>query len=96
MKSIRDILKEKDFSKAKHNRYEFQAYGNSLAEELNDTKHRSLYIKYAKTYDRNLLEKAREFIKGASNLKSGSKARLFMWKLKNLREEKVEVSQKKN
>ncbi len=84
MKSIKDIIKEKDFSKAKHNKYEFQAYGNILADELNDQKHRALYIKYAKTMDRKLLDSAREFIKAASPLKRGSKARLFMWKLKGL------------
>ncbi len=89
MKSIADIINEKNFSKAKHNKYEFQAYGNILADELGDNEHRSLYIKYAKTLDRAILEAAREFIKGTNTLKSGSKARLFMWKLKELRGKKV-------
>ena len=85
MKSIKEIIKEKDFSKARHNKYEFQAYGNILSDELNDDKHRTLYIKYAKTIDRKILDTAREFVKAASPLKRGSKARLFMWKLKELK-----------
>jgi len=59
-----------------------------LAEELNDTLHRSLYIKFAKTIDRKVLENAREFVKSAGKLKRGSKARFFMWKLKELKETK--------
>lgn len=86
MKSIKEILQEKNFSKAKHNKYEFQAYGNLIAEELGDIQHRALYIRYAKTIDRNLLEQARETAKAATNLKTGSKARIFMWKLKGLKD----------
>lgn len=88
MKSVKDILIEKAKAnpKARFNRHEFQAYGNTLAEELNDQAHRSLYIKFAKTINRGILDSAREFIKGTGNLKSGSRARLFMWKLKELKE----------
>ena len=87
MKTIKEILSEKKFGNARYNRHEFQAYGNLLADELNDPGHRSLYIRYAKTMDRNLLERAREFAKAADNLKHGSKARIFMWKLKMLKDE---------
>ncbi len=87
MKSIKEILTEKarNNPKARYNRHEYQAYGNMLAEELKDEEHRSLYIKFAKTVNRGLLDAARDFIKGTGKLKSGSKARLFMWKLKELR-----------
>lgn len=85
MKSLQDILKLKDIKGDNRNKYEFQAYGNRVAEELNDEKHRSLYIKLAKTEDRALLEQAREFVLGQRNIKTPG--RLFMWKLKELKEE---------
>ena len=65
---------------------EFQSYGIFLAEQLHDEKHKALYIKLAKTTPRPILEKAFYFVKDAGgNVKS--KGRLFMWKLKELREE---------
>lgn len=64
---------------------EFQDYGYRLASELNDLKHKSLYIKLAKTEQRSLLEKARSFVIDSN---ARSKSRLFMWKLKQLRQEK--------
>lgn len=91
MKSIKEILLEKNAKnpKARYNRHEFQAYGNLIADELNDTNHRSLYIKYAKTLNRKYLETALEFVKASRNLKSGSRARLFMWKLSELKKSKL-------
>lgn len=65
---------------------EFQDYGYRLAVALDDMKHKSLYIKMAKTIDRGILEKARSFVSDASSAKS--KARLFMWKVKQLKNEK--------
>lgn len=62
---------------------EFQAYGIYLAEQLGDWRHRALYIKLAKSQPRALLEKALSFVKDAHNAKS--RARLFMWKLKELK-----------
>ena len=61
---------------------EFQDYGYRLSVELNDEKHKALYIKLAKTVDRNLLEKSLSFVKDSG---ARSPARLFMWKLKQLR-----------
>lgn len=69
-----------------HDKYvsrEFQKYGYDLAQELNDAKSISLYIKLAKDTPRGLLETARSFVKDASNARS--KGRLFMWKLKQLK-----------
>ena len=68
--------------------HEFQAFGNRLAEELGDRKHRSLYIKLAKSEDRNLLEEARVSV--LESKKATTKGRLFMWKLGQLKKEKVE------
>lgn len=44
--------------------YEFQCYGNYLAEKLNDQTHASLYIKLAKEVNRSLLEQALDFVCG--------------------------------
>ena len=65
---------------------EFQDYGYRLAVELNDLRHKSLYIKMAKEIDRTLLDQARTFVSDANTAKS--KARLFMWKVKELQKEK--------
>lgn len=64
---------------------EFQDFGYRLAVDLNDLQHKSLYIKMAKNTDRPILERALSFVTDASNAKS--KARLFMWKVKQLKEE---------
>ncbi len=69
--------------KGKYISREFQDYGYRLAKELNDEKHKSLYIKLAKEVDRSLLEQAKNFVKDAYKVKS--KGRLFMWKLSQLR-----------
>ncbi len=83
MRSIAEILRKRSFAADYRNKYEFQAYGNRLAEELNDTKHRSLYIKMARDENRNLLEAARLYALGAE--KVAEKGRLFMWKLSQLK-----------
>lgn len=82
MKSLRDILKDTEIG-SKYLKYEFQDFGLRLAEELKDLKHKSLYIKLAKEVKRELLEEALNFIKSS---RAKNKARLFMWKLKQLRE----------
>ena len=82
MKSLADILKNFDPTKDKYISREFQAYGCYLAEQLDDTKHTSLYIKLAKTIHRAILEEALSFVKSSRPRK---KAALFMWKLKDLR-----------
>jgi hypothetical protein len=63
---------------------EFQDFGYRLSLELNDPAHKSLYIKLAKTVNRGLLEQALAFVADAYQAKS--KAKLFMWKLKELRQ----------
>lgn len=64
---------------------QFQAYGLQLAEELDDWANRTLYIKLAKTTDPKLLEQARLFVRDQLPRTIRSKARLFMWKLKQLK-----------
>ncbi|OGG24006.1 hypothetical protein A3A79_02305 [Candidatus Gottesmanbacteria bacterium RIFCSPLOWO2_01_FULL_43_11b] len=82
MQKIGDVLKKFNPLEDKYISREFQAYGIYLAEELRDYKHRSLYIRLAKTIPRAILEKALSFVKDA---RPKSRARLFMWKLKKLR-----------
>ncbi len=65
---------------------EFQAFGCHMAAVLGDQAHTSLYIKLAKTYPRALLERALAFVSDAENARS--KAKLFMWKLDQLKKKK--------
>jgi hypothetical protein len=81
--TISDILQKRILNPDKRNTKEFQAYGNLLADELGDTAHRALYIKLAKTEDRTLLERAREYVKNSP--KALTRGRLFMWKLSQLK-----------
>ena len=83
MKSIREILKSRKIQRKFITR-EFQHYGYRLAEGLGDLKHKSLYIKLAKEESREILQKAWDFVKDS---RAKSKAKLFMWKLKQLRQE---------
>jgi hypothetical protein len=87
MKKLGAILAEAQFpDRPKNLSTEFQVYGVFLAEALADTKHYSLYIKLAKECERGILEDALSFVKDADGAKS--KPRLFMWKLKQLRDAK--------
>lgn len=83
MDQIADILKKFNPTEDKYISREFQNYGIYLSEELNDHKHKSLYIKLAKTTHRSILEKALSYCKDANVNKPGA---LFMWKLKQLKE----------
>ena len=85
MKKISEIIENRKIKKDHRNKYEFQAFGNRLAEELHDIKHRSLYIKLAKNEERSLLEQAREYVLRSEN--ATTKGKLFMWKLSQLKDE---------
>lgn len=86
MKSISRIIAETKFkNRPKNITHEFQIYGIYLAESLDDTKHYSLYIKMAKELDRKILEEALNFTKGYYGAKS--KAKIFMWKLMELKKD---------
>ncbi|HKY74357.1 MAG TPA: hypothetical protein VJ246_03550 [Patescibacteria group bacterium] len=83
MKSIATLLQTYTIDdKGGHVTREFQDYGYRLAVELDDLAHKSLYIKLAKTVDRQILEQARTFVLDAN---ARSRARLFMWKVRELR-----------
>lgn len=73
----------------KYVKNEFQAFGLQLAEELDDWKNKSLYIRLAKSTARRLLEKALYFVKDHSPKEVRSPSRLFMWKLKELKKEEL-------
>lgn len=68
----------------------FQIYGVELAEKLGDSKRKALYIKLAKEEPRSRLEKAYQFAIDYPNARS--KAKIFMYKLKDLREEDKKTS----
>jgi len=89
-KPMINILDKYDLEETKQRRIsrEFQDYAYRLAVELEDTAHTAIYMKLAKNTPRPVIEQARLFVLGANNPKS--KARLFMWKLKQIREEKID------
>ena len=82
MQKIGTILKNFNPVEDKYISREFQTFGIHLTESLNDYKHKSLYMRLAKTVHRSILEKALSFTID-SNAKN--KGALFMWKLKQLR-----------
>ena len=75
-----DFQEEKE--KNKYVSREFQDYGYRLAMELGDEKHKSLYMRLAKTVDRAILEQVRRFVIDSN---ADNRGALFMWKLKELR-----------
>lgn len=95
MDKLSDILDKRNINKSvrDHNKYEYQAYGNRLADELGDSAHRALYIKLAKNEDRQLMEAAREYVMRSEN--AVTKGKLFMWKLGQLRQLKKAKEQEK-
>ncbi len=82
MQQIGNILKKFNPTTDKYVSREFQTFGIYLAENLDDMKHKSLYIKLSKTMHRSLLEKALSF---AIDSNARNKGALFMWKLKQLK-----------
>ncbi|HEX8931931.1 MAG TPA: hypothetical protein VF810_02135 [Patescibacteria group bacterium] len=82
MQAIKKVLDKFNPTTDKYVSREFQTFGLHLADVLDDYKHRSLYIKLAKTVNRSILEKALSF---ARDSKADNKGALFMWKLKELR-----------
>lgn len=85
MQNIGSILKNFKPAEDKYISREFQSFGIYLSEELDDYKHRGLYIRLAKTIHRSILERALSFV---SDSNAKNKGALFMWKLKQLREVK--------
>lgn len=82
MQSISDILATFNPVEDKYISREFQAYGIYLTEVLQDYNNKSLYMKLAQVVPRSVLERALSFV---SDSTADNKAKLFMWKLKELR-----------
>lgn len=91
---ISDILTKFNPLEDKYISREFQAYACYLTEELNDPKHKAIYMRLSKTINRAYLAKALSYVKDA---KTDNKGALFMWKLKQLGawEKKAESSKVK-
>lgn len=83
LEKFKETLKKRQ----KYVKNDFQAYGLELAQELDDWKNRSLYIRLAKNTDRKIVEKARYFVKDQNPGSIKTPYKLFMWKLKQLKEE---------
>lgn len=81
-----DLFADYTVQKNNYISQEFQDFGYQLAVKLNDLVHKSLYIKMAKQVDRSILEQALSFVSDADSAKS--KARLFMWKVQQLKGKK--------
>lgn len=92
MKSIKQVLDKYNPQEDKYISREFQDFGIRLAEELDDYKHRSLYIKLAKDVHRSILEQALTFV---SDSNARNKGALFMWKLKQLKDDKKTTQKSK-
>lgn len=85
MKSLGSVLQMFTLDdKGGHISREFQDYAYRLAVALNDLDHKSLYMRMAKTVDRSILEQAKTFVLDAN---ARNKARLFMWKVHELKEQ---------
>lgn len=82
MQSIKQVLDKFNPTTDKYISREFQSFGVHISEVLDDPKHKSLYIKMAKTMHRSILEKALSFC-ADSNAKN--KGALFMWKVQQLK-----------
>ena len=82
MQSIKQVLSKFNPTQDKYISREFQSFGIYLTEQLNDYKHKSLYMKLAKTMHRSILEKALSYV---ADSKARNKGALFMWKIKELK-----------
>jgi len=89
MQSVGKILKQFNPTQDKYISRDFQAYGIWLAEQMDDYKHRGMWIRFAKTVHRSILEKAFSFV---SDSKADNKIGLFMWKMKQLKQESLKNS----
>jgi len=82
--SLVSILDRYEIDETKQRRIsrEFQDYAYRLAVDLGDTAHVPIYMRLVNTVPREIIEKAKAFVLDAN---ARNKARLFMWKLKQIR-----------
>lgn len=86
--SAKDLLSKYQVAPLnKHISHEFQSFGCHLAESLADKRHTPLYIKLAKQLPRAMLEQALRFVIDST---ADNKAKLFMWKLQQLKQQAKE------
>jgi hypothetical protein len=85
LKNFKEVYEKRQ----KYVKMEYQAYGLELAKELDDWKNRSLYIRLSKNLDRKILEQARYFVKDQNPNTIKTPYKLFMWKLRQLKEAKI-------
>ncbi len=81
MHTVKDILKNFNPMEDKYVSREFQSYGVYLSEKLGDATKVGLYIRFAKTIPRPVLQEALRFVVDAN---AKNRAALFMWKLKEM------------
>lgn len=81
--ALKDLLAKYDVDRNKYISQEFQDYAYRLAVFLDDLGHKSLYMRLSKSTPRAQLEQAKNFVTDAYQVKN--KARLFMWKLKEIK-----------
>lgn len=84
--SLGDLLAKYDVDRTQYISKEFQDYAYRLAVALDDLGHTSLYMRLAKETPRAILEQAKNYVSDAYQVKN--KARLFMWKLKEIKSKK--------
>lgn len=84
--NVVDILDKYDLEETKQKRIsrEFQDYAYRLAVALDDVAHVPIYMRMVKNTQRELLEKAKSFVVDSN---ARSKAKLFMWKVRQLKTE---------
>jgi hypothetical protein len=82
MQNIKSVLEKFNPQADKYVSREFQTFALHLTESLDDYKHKSLYMKLAKTVHRSILEKALSF---AIDSHAKNKGALFMWKLAEIK-----------
>ena len=94
IKSVKSILQKNDFleritKRSQYIRTEHQDFGIRLSGRLGDSNHKALYMKLAKDLPRSVMESAAQFaIDYPDKSGTGNKGRIFMWKLKELCNEK--------
>ena len=82
---------EIDETKQKRISREWQDYAYRLAVALDDTVHTPIYMRIVKSTPRDQVERAKSFVMDA---KAKSMGKMFMWKLKQIKEEDLEKTQK--
>lgn len=85
MSTIKDNPKKMLGDKHKYISKEYQIYGLRLAGKLGDKERATMYIKWAKEKNRAILDSALSFTADYPNAKN--KAKIFMWKVKELERE---------